>query len=95
LTLLLPPWLTIYTISFCRKPPFGPRPFRRALVFAMCWYATATVLAEVLHFRVPAAPPAHFSFEATRLIMYLGALSFIVFVRFCITLRHIEAQDQQ
>jgi hypothetical protein len=61
----------------------------------MCWYATATLLAEILHLLVPGAPPEHFSFEATRLLMYLGALSFIVFVRFCIALRRIEAQNQR
>src|SRR5437879_214797 len=39
---LLVPWLIVFTISFCNRPPFGPRPFRRCLLFAMCWYAVMT-----------------------------------------------------
>ena len=39
---LLLPWLMIYTISFCREPPCGPRAFRKILVLAMCWYTAAT-----------------------------------------------------
>jgi hypothetical protein len=27
LCVLLPPWLIVYTISFCRRPPFRPPPF--------------------------------------------------------------------
>jgi hypothetical protein len=84
---LLLPWLTIYTISFCRQPPFSPRTFRCVLMSAMCWYAVATLLAESLHFLLRSAPYGHFSFTAARWFMYLGALSFIVFVRFCIVLR--------
>ena len=89
-TLLLPPWLTIYTISFCRQAPFGPRPFRYALIFAMWWYALATLLAETLNFLVHTArwggPPA----LAARAVMYSGALSFAVFAPFCAALRRQE-----
>jgi hypothetical protein len=87
---LLLPWLTIYTISFCRQPPFSPRTFRYVLMFAMCWYAVATLLAESLHFLLHSAPNGHFGFTAARWFMYPGALSFIVFVRFCIFLRRHE-----
>jgi hypothetical protein len=89
---LLPPFLTINLISFCRQPPFGPRPFRHALVIAMCWYALATVLAESLHFLLRPAPWGHFSFTLARLLMYSGAGSFIVFVRYCIALRRAETE---
>ena len=91
---LLPPWLTIYTISFCRQPPFGPRPFRYALVLAMCWYAFASLLGESLHYFFHTAPWGQFSFTLARLLMYLGALTFIVFVRFCIALRGQETEHQ-
>jgi hypothetical protein len=91
---LLPPWLTVYTISFCRQPPFGTRAFRYALVFAMCWYGMATLLAESLRFLLQPTRSGHFSFAAARPLMYLGALSFIVFVRFCIALRRHEVEKQ-
>ena len=93
-TPLLIPWLTIFTISFCRQPPFGPRPFRYALVSAMCWYAVATLLAESLYFLLRPAPSGQFSFTLARLLMYLGAFSFIVFVRFCIALRRHETENR-
>jgi hypothetical protein len=93
-TFLLPPWLTIFTISFCRQPPFGPRPFRFVLVFAMCWYALAAMLGESLHFLLRPVPAVHYSFTVARSLMYFGALSFIVLVRFCITLRRSEMGSQ-
>jgi hypothetical protein len=91
---LVPPWLAIYTISFCRQPPCGPRTFRYALVIAMCWYAAATLLAESLHLLVHSASWGQFSFTAARLLMYLAALSFIEFVRFCAALRRYKTENQ-
>lgn len=80
-SLLLLPWLTTYTISFCRRPPFGPRLFRRALAIAMGLYAFATLLAESLHFLLHPAPRGHFSYTLARALMYFGSISFVVFVR--------------
>jgi hypothetical protein len=82
-TRLLPPWLTIYIISFCRQAPFGPRPFRYALIFAMWWYALATLLAETLNFVAHSARWGGLSALAARSVMYLSALSFAVFVPLC------------
>ncbi len=85
------PWLTVFGISFCHRPPFGPRPFRRCLVFAMSWYTGMTVIAEVLFFML--APPASgpLPIGMARLLMYLfGTASIIVFVRACGTLRRYE-----
>ena len=87
---LLPPWLTVYTISFCRQAPFGPRPFCHCLIFAMCWYAAMTVLAEVFHLLFQPAPVGHFPIMVARSLAYAGALSFIVFVRTCSVLRRYE-----
>jgi hypothetical protein len=85
------PWLTVFTISFCNRPPFGPRPFRRCLMFAMGWYAGMALLAELLCFLIQPAPLAHFSSTAGRLLMYsFGAASFFVFVRACLALRRYE-----
>ena len=63
-------------------------------MFAMCWYAVATLLAESLHFFLHPPPYGHFSFAVARVLVYLGALSFIVFVRYCIALRRLETEDQ-
>jgi len=85
------PWLTVFTISFCNRPPFGPRPFRHCLIFAISWYAGMTLLAEALHFFMQPAPRGHFSLIAARVLMYvLGAVSVTVFIRACITLRRYE-----
>ena len=89
---LLPPWLTVYTISFCREAPFGPRRFRYCLMFAMCWYATMTLLAETLHLLIKPAPHGHFPNPVARVLIYAGALSFIFFLRACIDLRRYETQ---
>ena len=87
---LLPPWLTVYTISFCRQAPLGPRRFRHCLIFAMCWYAIMTLLAETLHLVIHPSPRGHFSITVARVLTYVGALTFIVFVRACIQLRRHE-----
>ena len=90
---LLIPWLTVYTISFCNRPPFGPRPFRRCLLFAMGWYAVMTLLAEILYFWIQPAPRGHFSLIDGRLLMYsFGAASFFVFIRACIVFRRYETK---
>jgi hypothetical protein len=88
------PWLTVFVISFCRQAPFGPRLFRYCLVFAMCWYGATTLLAEALHFFIQVAPPKHLPIAVARVLMYLGAFSFIVFVRACIDLRGYEAKNK-
>jgi hypothetical protein len=87
---LLPPWLTVYTISFCRQAPFGPRRLRYCLVFAMCWYVAMTLLAEPLHLLVKPAPHGHFRNAVARVLLYVGTLSFIVFVQACIELGRCE-----
>ena len=90
---LLPPWLTVYTISFCRQAPFGPRRFRQCLNFAMIWYAAMTVLAETLHLLIRPTPYGHFPNTVARILTYAGALTFIVFVRVCTLLRRYETAE--
>lgn len=90
---LLIPWLTVFTISFCNRAPFGPRPFRRCLLFAMVWYAVMTLLAEILYVWIQPAPRGHFSLIVGRLLMYpFGAASIFVFVRACIVIRRNETK---
>lgn len=91
--LLIPPWLTVYTISFCRQAPFGPRTFRQCLIFAMCWYAAATLLAEILHFLMRPAPWGQFPAIVARVLTYLGALSLVAFIRACLLLRRLEISE--
>jgi hypothetical protein len=92
LILGLPPWLTTYTLFFFNVPPFGPRPFRYALISAMCWYAAVALLAEVLNLFLGYAPRDHVSIIVARSLMYLGALSFVVSVRIWIALRRYETE---
>jgi hypothetical protein len=90
LCVLLPPWLIVYTISFCKKPPFGPGPFRRCLIAAMSWYAVATVVAEALWLLLRPQTDGHFSPVVARVLTYLAYLSFVPLIHACIALRELE-----
>ena len=87
------PWLIVFVISFCKVAPFGPRPFRYCLVFAMCWYTVVTLLAETLYLLTRPAASKHFSIIVARVPTYLGLLSFIVFVRVVFALRRYETEN--
>ena len=91
---LLPPWLIIYTITFCRQPPFGPRGFRRALSLAMYWYGIATMTAEVLHCALRPAPWGAFSPLPARILMYSGATTFFLYARYCLFLWRLEQRHR-
>ena len=84
------PWLTVFTISFCKVPPFGPRPFRNCLLFAICWYVAVTAIAEAFFLILPAAPQGHFPLVAARAITYVGALSFFVLIPAYVSLRRFD-----
>lgn len=84
------PWLIVFIISFCNLPPFGPRLFRHSLMFAMCWYGVFTLLAEVLYLIIHPAAHGHFTIISARVLTYIGALSFVVFVRACVFFRNYE-----
>jgi len=92
------PWLIVFGISFCNRPPFGPRPFRWCLIVAMIWYALASIIVEVLRFFIHVPPRgvdpivAERVIIGARVIMFLGMLSFIVLIRTCITLRRYETK---
>ena len=89
------PWLTVYTISFCKRSPIGPRPFRFCLYVVMCWYALIIILAEVIQVHVQLPADGGFPVTAARAFMYFGALSFIVFIRASIAIRRYEAQKPE
>lgn len=81
LLILLLPWLTAFTITLCRRPPFGPRPFRLFLLFVMCWYSLLSIAAEVLNCILHLPPDGHFHIAAARTMMYIGFLCFVPFFR--------------
>ena len=86
------PWLIVFVISFCKAAPFGPRPFRYCLVFAMCWYTVVTLLAEILYLVTRPEASKHFSIIVARVPIYIGLLSFIVFIRVVFALRRYETE---
>ena len=89
---LLPPWLTVYFISFCRQAPCGPTRFRQFLMFAMCWYGAMSLIADAMTVVTHPVPRGHLSITVGRLLMYTGALTFIVFIRARIEIRrHTES----
>lgn len=88
--LVFVPWLTVYTISFCKQPPCGPRRFRHLLIFAMSWYALMTAISETLNLLVRPTSVEHFPIVIARALMYCGALTFMVFIKACRTIRGYE-----
>jgi hypothetical protein len=84
------PWLTVYAISFCKQPPFGPRPFRYCLIFAMSWYAFITLVAETLSTLAQPVVLGGFPITAARALTYLGAISFVVLIQACVAIRRYE-----
>jgi hypothetical protein len=94
--LSLVPWFTIFVVTFCNAPfPCSARAFRYILLFAMCWYASMSLLAEALIFRIQPVSPSHFSLVAGRLLMYpFGAAAFFVFIKASIIIRRHENEPE-
>jgi hypothetical protein len=91
--LFLVPWLTVFTISFCRQAPFGPRKFRHCLTFAMCWYAVMTALVETRYCLLPAEPSRHIQVAIAEALIGLGVAGFVVFIRAWLALRSYETSQ--
>ncbi len=91
--LLFLPWLTIHVITFCKVPPFGPRPFRRCLLSVVCAYALLTVGAEIIQRVLHLPSDGSFPLTLARVLMYLGCISFIPFGRAYFILRNSEATN--
>src|SRR5579864_7185809 len=89
----LPPWLTVYTISFCRQAPFGPRVFRHCLMFAMCWYATMTMLVEARYLFFHIEQHGRFEIVAAQSLTTLGIFALIVLVWAWVRIRRFENGD--
>lgn len=93
--MLFLPWLAAFVITSCKRPPFGPRPFRLSLLIIMSWYTIVSVLAEALCFFDHISPNfGHISVTAARILMYAGALSFMPFIRAYVLLRRHESDGK-
>lgn len=95
------PWFILFTISFCKQPPpISFRGFRWCMIFAMVWYALASITNEVLRFFIHVPPrgvdpvTAEGVILVARVVGFLAMLSFIVFIRACITLRQLELKTE-
>src|SRR5262249_10557977 len=91
--LSIPPWLVIFSISFCNVPPFGPRVFRRCLLFALCWYAAAAILAEAVSLGRSGASAESHLIAAWAMVCF-GTLSFVPIARAYRALSMIEEAEQ-
>ena len=86
------PWLIVYTVTFLNQPFLSPCAFRHCLLFAMCWFAALTIVAEVLcHLGcMPPGSPAY-AFTASRILMHVGWLSLVPLVRVYFATLHHES----
>jgi len=94
--ILLVPWFTIFFVTFCNAPfPCSARTFRYILLFAMCWYASMSLLGEALIFCIQPVSHSHFSLFAGRVLIYLfGAVTFFVFIKASIIIRRHENEPE-
>ena len=96
--LIVVPWMLVFwTTGLKGPPPFGPKFFRRCLLFIMVWYGSLTLLVEAAsvfrHFYpLPGTTPPPWVRFITRGMMDIGLLSFIPYIRECIFLRHLESK---
>ena len=72
------PLLIVFALTFFKRPFLRPGPFCLCLLFAMCWYALITILAEILAFRGSMPPESpQYAFRLCRALMHVGWLGFI------------------
>lgn len=90
LGVLFLPWIVVFVISFCKAAPFGPRPYRPALIGAMCWYGTLTGGAEIGQHVWHLPSDGHIPITAARCLMYFGCVSFIPFMLAIRSIRNVE-----
>ena len=90
------PFLTVFTITFFKRSFLTPRAFRFCLLFAMCWFALVTFVAEIL-FQLGFMPPESPTFGRTlsRILMHVGWLSFIPLIRLYLVTRRFEAKGYE
>jgi len=87
---VLLPWMTVFIISLCKRPPFGSRPFRLCLMLAVSWFLLMTVTAEsALGLGLIESTFAGLPRLAARVLMYLGfgSFPFIIHTYVCLLRR--------
>jgi hypothetical protein len=73
------PFIIVFVLTYTKRPPLPARLFFRCWLFALVWYAAATLLAELASFlgylqhSGPVILP--------RLLMYVGSLGVIPFLQ--------------
>jgi hypothetical protein len=90
---LVLPWLTVHVITFCNEPPFGPVPFRRCLLAAVCAYASLAAGAEGIQLVYRLPPDGGFTLVAARVFMSIGCLGCIPLARAYLELRGFGSED--
>lgn len=87
----LVPWFVLFAVSFCNRPPFGPRPMRHCLTLAVGWYVGLALLGEGLCLSWYPVPTGYFPMEASRVVLWLfGGLGMAVVGRVWFVLKRLE-----
>jgi hypothetical protein len=84
------PGLVVFTVTFTKQRFLPPRPFRFCLVFAMCWFATLTIVAEILHHL--GYMPSNNRDIQSRIFMHMGWLSLLFIVPLYVATRRDESK---
>jgi hypothetical protein len=87
------PGLIVFTITFTKQRFLPPRPFRVCLLFAICWFAALTIIAEVLY---------HLGYMETdgsvdpsiyfRILMHIGWLGLLFIIPLYVTTLRYESK---
>jgi hypothetical protein len=87
------PWLIVSTITFTKQSFIPPRLFRFCLLFAMCWFAAITTVAEILYHLgyLPPDGPQNAS-TLSRVLMHVGWLSFLYLIPLYVADRRCETK---
>jgi hypothetical protein len=79
LLLLLIPGYIVFFLTYFNVPPVPPRVYLAMLLVAMTWYATVTIICELLLYagEIPAANDPPWKRNVARGVMHVGWISFI------------------
>jgi hypothetical protein len=77
--LLLIPYLVVFFLTYTKVSPVPPRVYLAMLLLAMAWYATVTIICELLLYagEIPAANDPPLKRNLARAVMHVGWISFI------------------
>jgi hypothetical protein len=84
------PGLIVLTITFAKQRFLPPRPFRFCLLFAICWFATLTIIAEILYYL--GFMPSDSREIQSRVLMHIGWLSLFFIVPLYVAARRYESK---